>query len=699
MVVERAKRGKRRAGKLLFPARSAVFGRLNIPGVYAILDPVTNGHAIGSLRLLRPIGTGGMGEVWLARDEALGVARAVKILLAKRAGDAAVRARFAAEARTLAALGDVPGVVRVHAAGEDPATRRPFFVMDAHLLSPEQVCLVCTRRLGLSATAAEAVSRTVFAEFASHAESAENAESPFTLQDALGDEASGTARQLPERAVLAIAREIAAPLSVLHGRTPPVVHRDIKPANLLFAADGRLLLADFGIAKAIDPKYPGLTLTGAQPGTQRYAAPELLRGAPATPAADWYALGVVLFRALTSSFPQWGESFPTNAGLRPRSPLWEPLLCDLLASDPARRLSDAAEFLRRLDKLERAIDRSRGGRRRTKAAAALAAAVLAAGSLFVFRAVSRPGENRNPDSGSKPEIRLPDPVEPHAESAEPPVASVGAGEAEPPPIAPTPSPVPGQVRTVLLPGGVPLDLVWVPPGTFTMGLSEKERAPCATPFGKIPGDSNPEATSRRASVPRGFWLAKTELTQEQYAKIVDGKEGLPSMRASCPQYISWHMAERTIWSLNRLGTGFSFRMPTETEWEWAARGGPLGGGHAWSGSDDPADVAWTANSWPPRDQPKPDFSWPPVATRRPNELGLFDMSGSFAEWCSDRYVPPNSARFTSDRPSAQTEYRVVRGGSINTPAAYCRNGSFSASPTDGMVSGLFGLRVAADELP
>ena len=430
-------------------ARSAVFGRLNVPGVYAILDPVTNGHAIGSLRLLRRIGAGGMGEVWLARDEALGVARAVKILLAKRAGDAALRARFAAEARTLAALGDVPGVIRVHAAGEDPATRRPFFVMDAHLLSPEQVRLVCTRRLGLSSTAAEAICRAVFAEFESHAEGAEfeshaegaenaegeshaengeSAESSFTLQDALGDEAAGTARQLPERAVLAIAREIAAPLSVLHRRTPPVVHRDIKPANLLFVADGRILLADFGVAKVLNPKYPGPTMSGAQPGTQRYAAPELLGGAPATPAADWYALGVVLFRALTSSFPQWGESFPTNAGLRPRSPLWEPLLRDLLAPDPARRLSDAAEFLRRLDKLERAIDRSCGGRRRRFVLLAVALAAIALLGAGVAARLASPVsrlESHAESAEAPASARLPSPVsrlESHAESAE---ASLG----------------------------------------------------------------------------------------------------------------------------------------------------------------------------------------------------------------------------------------------------------------------------------
>ena len=409
-------------------------------------QPGSRPPSVGSLRPVRLLGRGGMGEVWLCRDEALGVDRAVKFLLAERAGDAALRARFAAEARTLAALGDVPGVVRVHAAGEDPATRRPFFAMDAHLLAPDEVRAVCTRRLGLSAAAAEAVLHAVFAEFESHAESAEtsaparlaspvprleshaeSAEIPFTLQDALGDEAAGTARQIPERAVLSIAREIASALARLHGREPPVVHRDIKPSNLLFAADGRLLLADFGVARTLDAARAELTRPGFQPGTQRYAAPELLRGDPATPAADWYALGVVLFRALTSSFPQWGESLPTREGLRPFSPLWEPLLRDLLAPDPARRLADYAAFSRRLDTLEKALDRPRGGRRRfvLPAAALAAIALLGAGIAARLAPLGSRLESHAESAEAPAPERLASPVsrfESHAESAE---ASLG----------------------------------------------------------------------------------------------------------------------------------------------------------------------------------------------------------------------------------------------------------------------------------
>ncbi len=512
-------------------------GRVNAP-------PSGSPPSVGSLIPVRLLGSGGMGEVWLARDEALGVDRAVKRLLPERAGDAALRARFVAEARTLAALGDVPGVVRVHAAGEDPATHLPFFVMDAILLSPERVRAVCARRLGLPPAAAEAVVRS---HFGSRAESPAQT-APFTLQDALGSEADDTARQLPERAVLALAREIAAALAALHGHAPPVVHRDLKPSNLLFAADGRLLLADFGVAKTLDKAHAGLTRNGVQPGTQRYAAPELRRGAPATPAADWYSLGIVLYRALTSSFPEWGADFPTHEGLHPFSPLWEPLLRDLLNPDPDRRLADRAELERRLVALERLLDTPRRPARRVWIAAGVAATVVPAALLAVIVAS---GRARSPSTPPAPamesRVEGAESVSP-AESAEnaesapvsgrarspsaPPASAVASPAESVEAVAPAesaenaePAPVSGRARS---PSAPPVSAV-VSPAESVESVSPAERAETSSETsGARMADSPPTGS-------RGYIRDDAHLTpqSELVAQAVQSdnlREFEPSMR-------------------------------------------------------------------------------------------------------------------------------------------------------------------------
>ena len=356
------------------------------------LTPNTDFGEGGALRLIRRIGQGGMGEVWLAHDKTLDIDRAVKILLPGRMDEPELR-RFSEEARLLAKFDDSNGIVRIHSTGTDPASRRPYFVMDAHLLDSEQIHRICTTSLGLTAAAADRLANPG------------SPPRPFTLQDVLGNETASTARQIPERAVLALAREIAVTLGRLHAQG--VIHRDLKPSNLLFAADGQLLLADFGIAKTLDSTHPRNTLSGLQPGSPRYAAPEQMDGRPATPAVDWYALGIVLYRALYSSFPEWGEDFPTLAGLRPVSSHWERLLRDLLAKDPRRRLSDSDAVLRTLDRIGLLSTRSQRRRHLRPWLIALSLLTVLVG---VIALVLLPSENGSVPVQSGTDIESPEPA-------------------------------------------------------------------------------------------------------------------------------------------------------------------------------------------------------------------------------------------------------------------------------------------------
>ncbi|RKN39282.1 protein kinase domain-containing protein [Streptomyces hoynatensis] len=272
----------------------------------------------GRYRLVRPLGQGGMGEVWEAHDESLRRPVAVKVVsvLAGGGGRAAeARARFLREARITAAL-QHPNIVTVHDLGEAATAEgtTPFLVMEL-----------------LRGHSLEAVIRR------GPVGGADTARWGAQVCDALAEAHAGG-----------------------------VLHRDIKPANLFVTAAGIVKVLDFGIARAADPEATGdrLTHTGFLVGTASYMAPEQARGNPER-RSDLYALGCVLFDMLTGRPPftapdavgylmaHLNDPPPAPSSVAPGvSGAWDRLILRLLAKEPRLRHESAAALAAELRRLQ-----------------------------------------------------------------------------------------------------------------------------------------------------------------------------------------------------------------------------------------------------------------------------------------------------------------------------------------------------------
>ena len=123
------------------------------------------------------------------------------------------------------------------------------------------------------------------------------------------------------------------------------------------------------------------------------------------------------------------------------------------------------------------------------------------------------------------------------------------------------------------------------------------------------------------------------------------------------EYVTYDMCKEFIAKLNAL-TGQRFRLPTEAEWEYAARGGKKSKGYRYAGSNRIDEVAYTLSNIPGADHQ-------PVGGLKPNELNLYDMSGNVWEWCEDWYRPTPQSKPSSN-------FRVIRGGGYDSSPRYCR---------------------------
>jgi len=322
--------------------------------------PLASGTRLGPYEILTPLGAGGMGEVYRARDTRLGREVALKILPHDVSADPSRRQRFEQEARAVAALNH-PNIVAIHDVGEER---------------------------GVSYIVTELVD---------------------------GESLRGA--RFPLRKTLDVASQIAAGLAAAHAAG--IVHRDLKPENILVARDGRVKILDFGLAKIVEARGASAATQTMSPatepgmvmGTVAYMSPEQARGQPLDARSDIFSLGAVLYELASGKHPFPGVSaVDVMSGIlkedpppmeAPLSPALERIVRRCLEKEPSRRFQSAADLAFALQSLDGSSASAQAAApapsKPTRRTALWAGGVAAAGALgFASARWLAPGENPLP---------------------------------------------------------------------------------------------------------------------------------------------------------------------------------------------------------------------------------------------------------------------------------------------------------------
>jgi serine/threonine protein kinase len=419
-----------------------------------------------------------------------------------------------------------------------------------------------------------------------------------------------------------ILMQILSGIEFLHNHG--IIHSDLKPHNILIMKHGNEYIpkiTNFGISKRLDINGR-LQVGNSIPivSTFAYASPEQLSANIIDKNSDLWSFGVVAYQMFTKTLPfttgRYAETSEEGRvelfrqikegqlpdAINGIAKSWQRLIRACLVPDPRKRVADSKACLE------------------------------------VFNWKSKP--NFELETEPDPKLIIDPVIDP----------------------APVPTPVHAfKKRTfliiityiaglllIIIAGILPYlyddvhQMVFVQGGKFTMGCTSEQDKDCDQ-------DERPEHLVELSS----YYIGKYEVTQAQWNTIM--KTNPSSFKgANLPvESVSWNDVEKFIQKLNEK-TGKKYRLPTEAEWEYAARGGNKSQGYKYSGSNDANEVAWYGSN--------SDGKTHPVGQKTANELGLHDMNGNVSEWCNDKYKPYDKNEKT------QTKYEncwIYRGGGWN----------------------------------
>lgn len=459
---------------------------------------------------------------------------------------------------------------------------------------------------------------------------------------------------LPEKEALGYFTKIAAALAYMHANK--MLHLDLKPGNIMLRSSGEPVLIDFGLSKQYDENGEPESSTSVGNGTPGYAPLEQANynggnGLPVT--MDVYALGATLYKMLT--------------GKRP------PVASDVLIEFPEDELLRHGVSDRTIKAIRRAMQAK--PRDRYQSVTAFAADLVSANdedTEVIGQVINvGPGQVKREQERKrlKPAL-IAAAVGVVIIAAVSVILSLGRRDASDSSMS---RPSFAQTGDDDIPA---IEMVRVAGGEFTMGATSQME-------GRAWDDEYP---AHRVSLD-GFYIGKYEVTQKLWKAVMGSN---PSKHAgdNLPvENVSWNDVQEFLRKLN-AATGKNYRLPTEAEWEYAARGGNRSNGYIFSGSDNLDFVAWYEGNSGGKTHV--------VGTTRPNELGIYDMTGNVIEWVQDGYKPYSSGAQVNPVASvSEDNKRVVKGGSWSSVEKGCHvSFRYGENPSIEQSDGKQGFRLA-----